>query len=90
MNLVSTLIIGFLIGFSMTFIYELTHGFLGNKIKKEIKVVIKGFHLHHSIYGLILFIFCLMYSSPFLFALGLGTIARHTHSEKKFTFIDKN
>ena len=54
-----------------------------------------GFHLHHSLYGIlfVLFSFVLFdtkYENWFLYtAFGVGIIAMHTISEKQFIFIEK-
>lgn len=65
-------------------------------MQKKKLVIVKDFHIHHSIIGLLMFV-AATYSQKIdhtltalaLLGLGLGIIVQHTLSEKRFTFIDK-
>ncbi len=89
MDLLS-LLIGFLDGYFFIVLYEMGFNFIHKKSKKEPIVRFKGYHLHHSLYGLGLLFLFLIIPHSLILGSGLGIIVRHTHAEKKFTFIDKS
>ena len=98
MNAINTLLISIIIGLIITWIFEYilkTNIKLHNRYYKQ-KNVIMGYHVHHSNYGLALFVasfitYRLNYPSAALplFGMGIGIILMHTISERKFVFIDK-
>jgi hypothetical protein len=85
-----TIVFGLLTGYLATFLYEHSHLIAKNKTKKELILRIKGWHLHHSLYSLILLIIAYFATSVFILGTALGVKIRHIHSEKKFTFIDRS
>ena len=98
MTMINTLLISILTGIVITWIFEFTLRTNKNFHKKyyEQNNIIFGYHVHHSNYGIALFVsslitFFLNYKSAslFLFGIGMGIIIMHTISEKKFVFIDK-
>lgn len=84
------IIFGFIVGFILTKFYEWVYLILNKKLKKQIIVKLKGFHIHHSIYGLFFIGLSTGLKNLFLLGIGLGIIVQHTIFDKKFTFIDKN
>ena len=98
MAFINTFLLSILAGLVITFIFEYilkTNKKLRNKYYRH-KNVIFGYHVHHSNYGLALFVagfITYAFSYPtaplVLFGMGVGIILMHTISEKKFVFIDK-
>lgn len=76
-------------GYILTAIYETGVEFLKKKRGKYVIIRFKGYHLHHSLYGLILLIIWIIMSKPVILGASTGIIVRHTKKEKKLTFIDK-
>ncbi len=83
------LLLGIVLGYLVTVVYELAHVMLGKILKEKPIVKIKDYHLHHSLYGLGMFVLFFFFTYAIILGSGIGIILRHTHSEKKFTFIDK-
>lgn len=98
MTTINTLLVSIIIGLMITWMFEhilKTNKSLRNKYYRH-KEVILGYHIHHSNYGLALFVaafitYLLDYPTAplILFGLGIGVILMHTISEKKLVFIDK-
>ena len=89
-NLLKFLLVGFLLGYLFALFYEKCFLLIEKKKNKKPYVIIKGYHFHHSIYGLIAILFSIIFASGLLFGFGLGIIIRHTYDfEGKFTFIEK-
>ena len=88
--MIQEILISFALGYVFTLVYEFA---VVNTIKKRrgdyLIVKFKGYHIHHSMIGIALIVVWLFVLNPGIFAAGTGVIARHTHSEKKFTFIDR-
>lgn len=98
MTIASTFLLSILAGIAITWIFEYilkTNKFLSDKYYQH-KNVVFGYHVHHSNYGIALFISSIITlrlnypsASLILFGMGIGIILMHTISEKKFVFIDK-
>ncbi len=92
-----TLIIFFLLGYVSAIVYEYLMERVGQKIKriKGHKVnnglVINGYLLHHSIYGLLFLLAALLISDQRLqlFAFGVGIITQHYFTGDGLVFITK-
>ena len=84
MDMIGEFLIGFIVGYLFIIAYENFDSLL-----KDPTVRLKGRHIHHSIYGLILIIVFMFYRMPVLLGLAIGIILRHTQAEHKFTFISK-
>lgn len=83
-----TAITSFIVGCIGAFIYE---NLPFSKIFGIKKLVIRGYKLHHSLYGLLLVLIALLFreNSIFLVASGLGVIAEHHLTGGGFDFITK-
>lgn len=98
MSLINTLLSSIVTGLTITWIFEYilkTNKKLRNKYYEQ-KNVILGYHVHHSNYGIALFVAGLItYGFDYeiaplvLFGMGIGIILMHTISEKKFVFVDR-
>lgn len=84
------LIIGFIIGYLFTIAYEFCFNLIESKVNKSPVVRFKEYHIHHSIYGLILILLFFIIQHPVIIGSAVGSIIRHTIKEKRFTFIDKD
>lgn len=87
--LVGVLMWGVLLGVIFTFIYEYVIIFVKMMAGKELNVFVKGYMVHHSIYGPALFILAFFYSSILLVGIGLGNLLRHTWEEGRFVIFEK-
>ena len=98
MTSMPTILLSVFAGLAITWIFEYilkTNHVLREKYYKQNNMIF-GYHVHHSNYGIALFIsiaitFFLNYKSAslILFGMGIGIILMHTISEKKFVFIDR-
>ena len=88
MNFISGLALGLIAGIIVEMIVQSLFIFTHRYIKESPIVRVKGRHLHHSIYGVVLLIFFIFTLIPFLLGAGVGIIAMHTYREKKFAIID--
>lgn len=84
-----TIILGFAAGYILAYLYERVMLAVGKKIKKK-TLIIAGYKLHHSIYGLILIVISL-FTQPtlLLISLGVGIIAQHYFTGDGLVFITK-
>lgn len=89
MQLWAYLTIGFLLGIVFSTFGENVYESYCKKIQKQPCFRLKGFHFHHSIYGLAPIGINLFTETfhPFWVGIGIGIILRHTFNERKFTFI---
>ena len=85
----SQVFLGLVAGFACTTVYEFMHRLISKLRGKETIIRIKGYHLHHSIPGLMFVVFNLKDFNPFWLGIGLGIILRHLYSEDNFRFVDK-
>lgn len=91
------IVIGLLLGLILTLIFEKIS--LSNKELKKLwdnPKTIKGFHIHHSVPGLIIFLFGTylflinIEKGLFLIGFGIGIIIVHTITDGRFIFIERN
>jgi uncharacterized membrane protein len=82
--------IGLVVGYVSTFFYEKIYKFVDKKIKKDPMVWFKGYHFHHSLYGIVLITLFVIFTNFILLGSALGNVLRHTQDEKRLTFIDKS
>jgi len=71
---------GFLAAFAWE--YFCTH------ILRKTSLIINGWRLHHSIYGLLFFVIGLLFSNTFITSFGVGILIQHTLTDG-FRFISK-
>ena len=90
MSLFFEILLGLIVGILSGYFYEFCCKFVERKLKKGTSLKIKGFYIHHSIYGVIIILIYLIIRMHFLLGLGLGIIIAHTFIEKKFVIIDKS
>jgi len=83
------LILGVVFGIAITIVYEIGLKLVERIHKKSPALRVKGFHIHHSIFGVALIGVYLFVWVPILLGLGFGIIIQHTRHDKKFTIIDK-
>jgi len=98
MSTIKTLLVSIIVGLIITWAFEYilkTNKRLRNKYYTHSNVIL-GYHVHHSNYGIALFVSSLISyllghpDAPIvLFGMGIGIILMHTISEKRFVFIDK-
>jgi hypothetical protein len=81
---------GLLAGIAAGFVYELGYRIAARSLKRKPVYRIKGFRIHHSIYGIIIAAVSLWMRDYFLLALGIGIIIQHILVEKRFTVIDRS
>ena len=98
MSLIFLILESFIFGVAITWIFE---QILKDNKKLRAKYyrhheILFGFHVHHSIYGLVAIIISLFYFfinnghyGIFWFVLGFGIIFEHTLSDGRFVFIEK-
>lgn len=82
--------LGLIAGYVFIFFYELCFNAIHKRKGKMPIVRFKGYHLHHSLYGVALLAIFVFMTNLFILGAGIGIIVRHTYAEKKLTFIDKS
>jgi hypothetical protein len=81
-------VFAFIVGIIVAFLYEYLSGFVGKNIFNTDSVIVSGYKLHHSLYGLFFIILGLLRSKNFYVWFGLGIIFQHTLTDG-FLFIQK-
>jgi hypothetical protein len=84
------ILVGLLEGVLIGFIYELGYRITARMLRRGLVLRIKGFRIHHSLFGLIIILISLVIREYFLLALGFGIIVQHILVEKRFTVIDRS
>lgn len=86
------LIFGLLIGYAYVIIHELGGRFLKWELHKKhsVTVKIKGYHIHHSVIGVIFLALFIFFPNLIYLGIAIGIIIRHTQAEKRFVFIEKD
>jgi hypothetical protein len=87
--MIAQIFAGLIIGYIFTLFYEQGYNFVHRNVKKDPMINIRGFHFHHSLYGIFSFIIATFLFNLFLFGFGAGIVWRHTYQDG-FRFIDKN
>ncbi|VVA44473.1 conserved hypothetical protein [Candidatus Roizmanbacteria bacterium] len=87
-----SIILGFVFGYVISEVYER----IGLNITKKLRItglIIFGYRLHHSLYGLLIIIIGLLFNNStnplLLISIGLGNITQHYFSGDGFVFITK-
>jgi len=84
------IILGLIAGIIFTILYELIYKIIKKRRKgKELLLIVKGYHVHHSNIGLIPIVIDIFLRTYYLLGFGIGIIIWHTISEKRFVFVDK-
>ncbi len=60
------------------------------KQKREVKLSLRGYHLHHSCFGLLALAGFFLTRELMLLGMGLGLILSHAFFEKTFSFVEKD
>ena len=81
--------LGLLLGLIGTIIFEKGLKLVHRHIKENPTVIIKGYHIHHSIIGLLLYAIYIFDQIPILLGIGTGIIVQHTIHDGKFVIVDK-
>lgn len=83
------MILGFIAGYIAAYLYEKLMISVDRRIKKK-SLVVLGYKLHHSIYGLILiFLSLVIYPNLLLISIGVGIIIQHYFTGDGLVFITK-
>jgi len=90
MSIYLQIFLGLVAGIAAGFIYELGYRIVARKLKRKPVYRIRGFRIHHSIYGIIIAAVSLWIRDFFLLALGIGIIIQHILVEKRFTIVDRS
>ncbi len=81
-------ILSLFLGIIFAFVYEIITGIIGKKLFHQESIILLGYKLHHSLYGILsLFIF-LFNKKIFYLGFGLGIILQHSITDS-FNFIQK-
>jgi hypothetical protein len=74
------LITSFILGFAAAYLYEILAYVLAMNIfhQNNPGLIIGGYRLHHSLYGLLFLIFGVAQKKEFYLGFGLGIIVQHT------------
>ena len=90
MSIVLQIFLGLLAGIALGFVYEMGYRIVARSLKRKPVFRIKGFRIHHSIYGIIIAAVSLWMREYLLLSLGIGIIIQHILVEKRFTVIDRS
>jgi hypothetical protein len=88
MTMFLKLLISFVLGIISAYVYESLAGIVGNNIFSKEALVIYGYKLHHSLYGVLFLVLAYVNRNVFLAGFGLGIITQHTFTDG-FRFIQK-
>ena len=88
MNMFLKLLISFVLGIISAYVYESLAGIVGKNIYNREALVIYGYKLHHSLYGVLFLVLAYVNRNVFLAGFGLGIITQHTFTDG-FRFIQK-
>lgn len=82
------LLISFLLGIVAAYLYESLAGLVGKNIFNKEALIVNGYKLHHSLYGVLFLVLAYINKNTFFVGFGLGIIAQHTLTDG-FRFIQK-
>lgn len=90
MSFALAILLGFIVGFIVAFFYEN----LIPKITRKKQLILGGYKLHHSLYGLLFIILAILLKNNlttaiFLMSMGVGIIMEHYFTGGGFDFITK-
>ena len=85
---VMLVISSFVLGVIAAFLYESLAGIIGKNIFNKEALMIYGYKLHHSLYGVLFLVLAYVNRNVFLAGFGLGIITQHTLTDG-FRFIQK-
>lgn len=88
MTMFLKLLISFMLGIICAYVYESLARIVGKNIFNKEALVIYGYKLHHSLYGVLFLVLAYVNRNVFLAGFGLGIIAQHTLTDG-FRFIQK-
>ena len=88
MIMILKLLISFVLGVISAYVYESLAGIIGKNIFNKEALVIYGYKLHHSLYGVLFLVLAYVNRNVFLAGFGLGIITQHTFTDG-FRFIQK-
>ena len=88
MTMFLKLLISFVLGIISAYVYESLAGIVGNNIFNKEALVIYGYKLHHSLYGVLFLVLAYVNRNVFLAGFGFGIITQHTFTDG-FRFIQK-
>lgn len=77
-----------ILGVLTAFLYDYVAKMIGTKVFHKTELVIWGFKLHHSLYGLLSFALYGVNRNVFFLGFGIGIILQHTITDG-FRFIQK-
>jgi hypothetical protein len=89
MSIFLQIFLGLLAGIAAGYVYEMGYRIVARRLKRKPVFRIRGFRIHHSIYGIIIAAVSLWMREYFLLTLGIGIIIQHILVEKRFTVIDR-
>lgn len=78
----------FILGIIAAFVYESLAKSIGINIFKKEALIVSGYKLHHSLYGVFFLLFSLVSQKYFFLGFGLGIIFQHTITDG-FLFFQK-
>ncbi len=81
-------LVSFVLGIVSAYLYESLAGAIGVNVFKKDALIVYGYKLHHSLYGVLFLALGYMNKSVFLAGFGLGIITQHTFTDG-FRFIQK-
>ena len=81
--------VGLILGLVGTMVFEKGLKLVHNHVKENPTVIIKGYHIHHSIVGVLLYGVYFFEHMPLLLGIGTGIIVQHTIHDKKFVIVNK-
>jgi hypothetical protein len=72
--------VAFVLGFAAAYFYEIITFIIGRQILATDNpgLIIYGYRLHHSLYGLLFLVFWAKHRKEFYLGFGLGIIVQHT------------
>lgn len=71
----------FILGIVSAYLYEFIAGFIGRNIFNRYSLVVGGFKLHHSLYGVLFLILAYLNKNAYLAGFALGIIVQHTFTD---------
>ena len=89
LNLLWIIVIGLAAGYAGAAVYEATGIWLSKLTKKPPHLDVKGYRLHHSLYGLAALVLRIIAWNVLLCAVGVGIIVQHYFTGDGLVFITR-